>query len=87
MKIKMGELKETGKLNAFYISTELEIGDIKTTNASAFFSNAPEETFKDLLNSFLSNNEFNSGLFMSYVAENGYYCTVLDKEVLTPKYD
>lgn len=85
MKIKIGELKDVGKLNAFFISTEMQIGDLNTTNASAFFSNASEETFKDLLNSFLSNNEFNSGLFISYVAENGYYCTVLDRGVSTPK--
>lgn len=85
MKIKVGELKEVGKLNAFYVSNELEIGDIITTNASAFFTNASEETFKSLLNSFLSNNKFNAGLFMSYMAENGYYCSVLDKEVYTPK--
>lgn len=85
MKIKIGELKDVGKLNAFYVSNELEIGDIVTTNASAFFSNASEEVFKSLLNSFLSNNKFNASLFISYVAENGYYCTVLDKEVHTPK--
>jgi len=83
IEIKRGTVKEMGTLNAFYINSELEIGDIVTSNAVALLTNAPETEFKDLLNSYLSDNDFNSGLFMSYVAKNGYYCTELDKEVLT----
>ena len=75
---------EIGKLNVFYTNNELKIGDVVTSSASAFFSNATESEFKNLLDNFLSDNEFNSGLFMSYVAKNGYFCTVPDKEVLTP---
>ncbi|MGZ7067309.1 MAG: hypothetical protein ACXVHT_03335 [Methanobacterium sp.] len=73
-----------GKLNVYYVNSELKIGNTVTSIASAYFSNATEEEFKNLLDNFLANNDFNSGLFMSYVAQNGYFCTVLDKEVLTP---
>ena len=76
---------EMGKLNMFYINNELNIGGITTSISSAYFTSATEEEFKRLINDFLANNDFNSGLFMSYVAQNGYYCTVLDKEVLTPQ--
>jgi hypothetical protein len=75
---------EMGKLNVFYVTSEFKIGNTTTPIASAYFTSTTETEFKELLDNFLSDNEFNSGLFMSHVAKNGYYCTVLDKEVLTP---
>ncbi len=75
---------EIGKLNVFYISSDLKVGDTVINIASAFLTNAIETEFKDLLDNYVSDNKYNNSLFMSYVAQNGYYCTVLDKEVLTP---
>ncbi len=75
---------EIGKLNVYYISTDLKVGDIVTSIANAFLCSGTEDEFRDLLDNFLLDNDFNSGLFMSYVARNGYYCTVIDKELLTP---
>ena len=76
---------EMGKLNIYYINSDLKIGNTVASIAQAYLSNATEEEFKGLLDSFLTNNDLNSGLFMSYVAQNGYYCTVLEGEVLTPR--
>lgn len=76
---------EIGKLNVYYINNDLKIGDMVTSIAQAYLSNATEEEFKGLLDSFLADNDLNSGLFMTYVAQNGYYCTVLEGEVLTPR--
>ncbi|MGB9978785.1 hypothetical protein [Methanobacterium sp.] len=76
---------EMGKLNVYYINSDLKIGNTVTSIASAYLSNATEDEFKGLLDSFLADNELNSGLFMSYVANNGYYCKVLDGEILTPR--
>ncbi len=77
-------MMEMGKLNVFYISSELKIGDITTNIASAFLTSATESEFQELLDGQASDENFNTGLFMAYVAKNGHYCTVLDKELLNP---
>ena len=42
-------MMEMGKLNVFYISSELKIGDITTNIASAFLTSATESEFQELL--------------------------------------
>jgi len=75
------------KLNAFSIDPELKFGKILP---SAFFTNATEEEFKELLDNFLlenelkDNREFNAGFFTSYVQKNGYYIMTNKRAVLAP---
>jgi hypothetical protein len=58
---------ENGKLNGFYV------------NDHAFFTNATEEEFKELLNNFISENEskgkkkFSYADFGDYILENGFH--------------
>lgn len=75
------------KLNCFSIDPHLKFGKILP---SAFFTNATQEEFKELLDNFISENEakddreFNAGLFTSYVQKNGYYIMTLKRKVLLP---
>jgi len=71
---------EMGKLNAHYINSDLKIINTVPSIAKAYLSTATEEEFKDLLDSFLTDNDLNSGLFIPYVAQKGHYCTVLERE-------
>jgi hypothetical protein len=75
---------EMGKLNVHYINSDLKSINTVTSIAQAYLSTAKEEEFKDLLESFLTDNDLNSGLFIHYVAQKGHYCTVLEGEVSTP---
>jgi hypothetical protein len=77
---------DMGKLNVYYVSSELKIGTATTPITSAYFTNATETEFKELLDNYSSENEADPHLsgFISYVTANGYYCTVLGKEVLNP---
>lgn len=62
---------ELGKLNSFYIG--------KSGRPHFILTNATEEEFKGLLESYLSENESQDGsdfqvlLFEDYVTKNGYY--------------
>jgi hypothetical protein len=77
---------EMGKLNVYYVTSELNIGNTTTPITSAYFSNATEEEFRNLLDSFNRDNESDTSLsgFLPFVTSNGYYCAVLGKEVLNP---
>lgn len=74
---------EFGKLNCFYIG--------KSGRPHAFLTNATEDEFKGLLESYISENEsqdgirFQVGLFELYVRENGYYLKYGNSDLNAPK--
>jgi hypothetical protein len=47
-------------------------------------TNASLSQFQDLYNQFMSENDKFSGLFMVYLAKNGFYATVLKEAVYSP---
>jgi hypothetical protein len=53
---------EMGKLNVYYVTSELNIGNTTTSITSAYFSNATEEEFKNLLDNFNGDNESDTSL-------------------------
>jgi hypothetical protein len=63
---------EMGKLNVYYIKSELKIGNITTSIANAYFTSATETEFGDLIDSYVTENgsEDLSGL-ISYITKNG----------------
>jgi hypothetical protein len=78
---------EKGKLNVFYIDSKLKWG---TVLPSAYFTNATEKEFFELLDNFLSEieskgvSDFSAGVFTKYVAKNGYYILTEKSKVLPP---
>lgn len=70
-----------GKLNTFYINSE-QRGEVIP---SAYFTDATEDEFKELLDNFLSENDgkFNIIRFTGYVGQNGYYIMTI-RDVIPP---
>jgi hypothetical protein len=75
---------EIGQLNTFYVNETIQIKDLETNIATAFLTNASLSQFQDLYNQFMSENDKFSGLFMVYLAKNGFYATVLKEAVYSP---
>lgn len=81
----MGEIIEVGELNTFYIDVMVNIKGLEAPIASAYLTNASFSEFQDLLNRYLSeNDEFNGGLFMRYLAKNGFYGHAFKGAPLSP---
>jgi len=75
---------EVGKVNVLHVTTDpKKFKNTSTTITYAYLTTATETEFKELLNDYLLDNKFERRQFMSYVAQNGYYCIVLDNEALT----
>lgn len=77
-----------GKLNVFFVDTELAWEPNKK-NSMAVFINATEEEFNSLMESYVSDiesegQEFNINFFRNYVLKSGYYCYVDIYAVLPP---
>ncbi|HML04542.1 MAG TPA: hypothetical protein VK426_02095 [Methanobacterium sp.] len=75
---------DVGKINTLHVTTDPK----KFRNCSAtvtyfYLTTANEEQFRELLDAFLVDNEFERNAFMDYVSENGYICTYLDNESVT----
>jgi hypothetical protein len=77
---------EIGKLNVYYISSELS-----RVAYPAFFTDATESEFKELLDNYLSQNDskgegkINENLFAVYIAKNGYHViTTEPRKVVSP---
>lgn len=82
----MGMIK--GKLNVFFVDTELQWEPHKQ-NSTAVFINASEEEFNSLMESYVSEiesegQEFNINFFRNYTLRSGYYCYVDIYAVLPP---
>jgi hypothetical protein len=54
-----------------------------TTLTYFYLTTATETEFKELLDEFLVDNEFERNDFMTYVSEKGYICIYLDDEAVT----
>jgi hypothetical protein len=81
------EMKK-GKLNVFFVDTELQWEPHKKFN-HAFFINATEEEFNSLMEGYVSEIEsegqdFNINFFRNHALKSGYYCYVEIYEVLPP---
>ena len=80
---------EIGKVNSFYIDSELESG--KEFPYAFYFTNATETEFKELLDNYLSENEsqgdnnFNVGVFSLYIGKQGYYIHTVRNKVFHRK--
>jgi hypothetical protein len=71
------------KLNVFSVVEEVKILNRVTRIDIAFLTSASESEFKDLVSGF-SYEKFDPADFTFYANENGYFCTVLAKEVRKP---
>ena len=81
----MSEIIDVGELNTFYIDVMVRIKDLEAPIAAAFLTNASFSEFQDLPNQYLSeNDDFNGGLFMRYLAKNGFYGHVIEGAPLSP---
>jgi hypothetical protein len=81
------EMKK-GKLNVFFVDTELQWEPHKKFN-HAVFINATEEEFNSLMEGYVSEiesegKEFNINFFRNYALKSGHYCYVEIYEVLPP---
>jgi hypothetical protein len=79
---------EKGKLNVFFVDTELSWEPNKKFN-HAFFTNATEDEFNSLLDDYVSEiesegSDFNINFFRNYVLKSGYYAYVEIYKVLPP---
>ena len=78
---------EMGKLNGFFIDATLKWG---TASPYDILTNATEDEFKKLLESYLSENESQDGpdfsvqRFRNYVAKNGFYIKTKGYFILPP---
>ena len=75
---------EVGKVNVLHVTTDpKKFRNTSTTITYAYLTTATETEFKNLLDDYLSDNEFERRQFMSHVTQKGYYCIVLDNEAVT----
>ena len=70
-----GNIMEKGKLNCFFVDTELKWGKY---NPSVIFMNTTEDEFNELLDNFISEiesngSDFNINFFRNYKLKSGYY--------------
>jgi len=78
---------EKGKLYAFFIDTTLKWDK---NQPDAFFTNATEEEFYELLDNFIAENDANGKdkldtyQFKLYLAKSGYYVYAEFNKVLPP---
>ncbi|MGZ7069735.1 MAG: hypothetical protein ACXVHS_06640 [Methanobacterium sp.] len=74
---------KTGKINVLHVTTDPEkFKDYSVSISYFYLTTATETEFKDLLDEFLGDNEFERNDFMSYVSEKGYICIYLDDEAM-----
>ena len=80
---------EIMKINCYCIDSELKSGKF---DYAYYWTDAPEEEFKDLVNNFLSENEiqdenkFKSGKFTAFVFQQGYYIHTRRDMVFRPRH-
>ncbi len=75
---------ETGKINVLHVTTDpKKFGNLSATVTYFYLTTASETEFRDLLDEFLVQNEFERNAFMDYVSKKGYICTYLDNEAVT----
>jgi hypothetical protein len=77
-----------GKLNVFFVDTELQWEPHKK-NSTAVVINATEDEFNSLIESYVSEIEsegqdFNINFFRNYALKSGYYCYVEIYKVQPP---
>lgn len=78
---------EVGTLNVYFIDATHEWGRV---NPYEIYINATESEFKDMLESYLSENESQDGSdfsirrFANYVAKKGYYVKTKGNFILPP---
>lgn len=77
---------EKGKLNCFFVDTQLKWG---RHNPDVIFMNATEEEFNELLDNFISEiesqgNDFNINFFRNYVLKSGYYAYTQPNQIIPP---
>lgn len=78
-----------GKLNVFFVDTELA-WEPHQKNSMAVFINATEEEFNSLMERYVSDiesmgQEFNINFFSRFALKSGYYCYV-DIYAVQPPY-
>lgn len=65
---------ETGKINVLHVTTDPENS---MTRSYFYLTTATESEFRDLLDEFLVEKEFERNAFMDYVKKHGYICIYL----------
>ena len=76
---------EIGKLNAYYLKSELKVGEISTEIAQALLCSATEEELQDAVDEYLNKHEDPKlPELVIFLKNKGHYATFLDREVLVP---
>lgn len=75
---------EVGTINVLHVTSDpKKFGKVSGTVTFFYLTTATETEFKDLLDEFLVDNEFERNAFMEHVSKNGYICTYIDNEAIT----
>ncbi|MGB9936502.1 MAG: hypothetical protein ACPK7O_02175 [Methanobacterium sp.] len=71
-------------INCYCVDPGMETGK---PNPAYYWTNATEETFKEILDNYLAENggKFNDGTFTLHVVKNGYYIHTRRTHVFFPK--
>ncbi|PKL66541.1 MAG: hypothetical protein CVV28_10375 [Methanobacteriales archaeon HGW-Methanobacteriales-1] len=76
---------EIGKLNAYYLKSELKVGKTNTEIAQALLCSATEEKLQDVVDEYLFNHEDPKlPELVMFLKNKGHYATFLDREVFVP---
>lgn len=76
---------EIGKLNAYYLKSELKTGKISTQIAQALLCSASKDELQSAVDEYLNNaKDPELPELVLFLKNKGYYATFLDREVLVP---